>query len=359
VGVQVDGSRDGSAPSIRDIGKNLGARYVIEGSVQRNTDKMRIIAQLVDASNGENVWTERYDREGSDPLSLQDDIATKVVATIAGEEGVIKLRQHQESWGKDSATLDEYSYYLRGHELLYRLTKDDTEKAIQVFEEGLRKFPSSALLKVKLGIAYWQRVYGGWTTNIDKDYSHAAEFVQAGLAEQSVSPLAKAVGHFFLAYYNMEYVKDYEKALKERDITLALGPSDPVFICSMAAISSGSGRPDDAIASVSPIKDLKSGFVWGSPDFALGRAYFVKGDYPRALEYFKDAPADAASSLPFLAASYAEVGNAEMAAKSIKEALAQIPSLSVSFLRQLFPNQNQEAVARQDKAMRKAGLPES
>ena len=167
------------------------------------------------------------------------------------------------------------------------------------------------------------------------------------------------MGHLFLAFYNLEFAKDYEQALRESKITLELAPSDPFVICMMAPVAIGVGKTDDAIALVTPIQDMKSGYVYASPQFVLGRAYFVKGDYARAAELLNDAPADAASSLPFLAASYAESGKDGEATATIAKALKEFPALSVALMRQLFPNRDDAVISRQDAAMRKAGLPEA
>jgi adenylate cyclase len=348
----------GKSLDVRRIGAELGARFLVEGSVQRTAERMRITAQLIDADSGDHVWAERYDREGTDALAMQDEVATRIVATIAGTQSVLKRKMYEDAWGADSSDLDEYTYYLRGHELHHRMNQADGERAIEIWEEGLRKFPNSALLKVKLGFGYYQRVFGGWSADIDKDYQKAAELVREGLSEEKVPALTKMLGHFFFAFYNLEYKRDFDEAVRERDITLALAPSDLLVICNMAVISAGAGDPDHAIAIVTPVEDLRSDFIWASPQMALGRAYFVKGDYGRAAAYLKQAPGDAASSLPFLAASYAEMGRAEEARAIMDKARAQLPSLSVALMRRLYPNRDETVLVRQDTAMRKAGLPD-
>ena len=282
----------GKQADIRQIGKELNAQFVLEGSVQKGADSVRIVAQLIDAKSGNHVWAQRYDKESNNPLALQDEIAKSVVLSVAGDEGLIKRVQEQEAWAKETSSLDEYDYYLRGHELLYRLTPPDTEQAIKIYEQGLEKYPSSALLKVKLGWGYYQRVYGGWSTDIKSDYSRAAELVQAGLREKSVTPLGKKMGHYFLAFYNLEFKSDYDEALREVDITLKLAPADPSVICNMGIVSIGAGRPDFAISLAEQILDLRSDFVWNSPHFVMGRAFFVKADYKRAAEYLENAPKD-------------------------------------------------------------------
>src|SRR5262245_37095886 len=109
---------------------------------------------------------------------------------------------------------------------------------------------------------------------------------------------------------------------------------------------------------VEPILDMPSTYVWNSPHYTLGRAYFVKEDYTRAAGYLKDAPADAATSLPFLAASFAKLGKKDDATPLIAKARMDLPSLSVTLMRQLYPNRDPVVVSRQDEAMRLAGLPE-
>ena len=90
----------GKAVDIRQIGKELGARYVLEGSVQKSADKVRIVAQLIDARDGEHVWAERFDRQGADPLALQDEVTENIVGTLAGDTGIIKKKQYEEEWGR-------------------------------------------------------------------------------------------------------------------------------------------------------------------------------------------------------------------------------------------------------------------
>ena len=128
----------GKSVDIRQIGKELGARYVLEGSVQKSADKLRIVAQLIDAGNGEHVWAERFDRQGSDPLALEDEVTENIVKTLAGDTGVIKKKQYEDEWGKDTAQLDEWDYYLRGHEYFEKFNKEGMDKATEIWEDGLR-----------------------------------------------------------------------------------------------------------------------------------------------------------------------------------------------------------------------------
>jgi adenylate cyclase len=186
----------GKSVDIRQIGKELGARYVLEGSIQKSAEKMRIVAQLIDTRNGDHVWAETFDRQGSDPLALQDEVSESVVRTLAGDTGLIKKKQYEDEWGKDTARLDEWDYYLRGHELLQRFTKEDTNKAAQIWEEGLAKYPDSALLKAKLGWASYQRWFHGWSADASGEAQKAIRYAQEALAAPGAPPLALGLAHW-------------------------------------------------------------------------------------------------------------------------------------------------------------------
>jgi TolB-like protein/class 3 adenylate cyclase len=107
----------GKATDVRQVGTELGVGYVLEGSVRKEADKVRIVAQLVDAKTGEHVWAERFDKTGADPWALQDEVTGKIIVALAGETGQLKKAQYREAWGKDAASLGEYDYYLRGHDI--------------------------------------------------------------------------------------------------------------------------------------------------------------------------------------------------------------------------------------------------
>ena len=101
----------GKAIDMRKIGNELGVDYVVEGSVRKDDDKLRIVAQLIDTKNGEHVWAERFDRSGSDPWALQDDVTGMIVSAMTGEQGALKQAEYRQAWGKGATTtLEEYDY---------------------------------------------------------------------------------------------------------------------------------------------------------------------------------------------------------------------------------------------------------
>ena len=139
---------------VQQVGEDLKVNYVLEGSVRKTGDKVRVTAQLIDALTGDHVWADRYDEEGSDVAALQDDVANKLYGTLAGLRGEVMKKEEAEAWSKSAPSLEEYDYYLRGHQLFFRFNKEDNAKARQVWQEGLAKFPDSALLRTKMALTY-------------------------------------------------------------------------------------------------------------------------------------------------------------------------------------------------------------
>ena len=165
----------GKSTDVRQIGKDLGVGYVLEGSVRRDADKVRIVAQLVDAKTGEHVWAERFDKTGTDPWALQDEVTGMIIMALAGERGQMKRAQYRESWGKDVSDLEEYDYYLRGHDRFMTWTPEGNEDAKRIWSEGLGRFPKSSLLHIKLGWYHYARAFNGWSPDADADYRRAGE----------------------------------------------------------------------------------------------------------------------------------------------------------------------------------------
>jgi TolB-like protein len=189
------------AIDVRQVGKELGVGYLVEGSVRKDGDKLRIVAQLIDAKTGEHVWAERFDRSGMDPWALQDEITGMIVSAMTGETGALKQAQHRQAWGKGATTLEEYDYYLRGHDQLMKYTKEGVERSGEIWKEGLEKFPSSPLLKVKLGWHHMMRVMIFASNDPLADIREAGELARHVLTNASLSAGGEAgqLAHEFCA----------------------------------------------------------------------------------------------------------------------------------------------------------------
>ncbi|HEY4643370.1 MAG TPA: protein kinase, partial [Bacteroidota bacterium] len=144
-----------SDKSIRDIGKELGVATILEGSVRRAGNQVRIVAQLIDASNDEHLWADTYDRELTQIFAIQSDIAQKIASSLKAK---LTSSQKQQIEKKPTENLDAYTFYLKGREYYYRYHKQENENAVQLFKNALDLDPNYALAYAGLGDAYGQRV---------------------------------------------------------------------------------------------------------------------------------------------------------------------------------------------------------
>ena len=236
----------GKAVDMRQVGKELGVDYVLEGSVRKDGDKLRIVSQLIDAKNGEHVWAERFDRSGMDPWALQDEVTGMIVSAITGEKGALKQAQYRQAWGKDATTLEEYDYYLRGHDQLMRYTKEGIERSGEIWREGLAKFPSSPLLKVKLGWHYMVRAYIFVSDDPPADIRKAGELARQVLANEHLSPQVARLANWLMSYVLVQE-RDFDGALAAADKTVALAPYDMFVLSRLMMVLVQIGRPDQAL----------------------------------------------------------------------------------------------------------------
>jgi adenylate cyclase len=321
---------------------------------------VRIVAQLIETRTGDHVWADHYDGEAADALALQDQVASKVIGTLGGNHALIRKHEYEQEWGKDRASLDEYDYYLRSLQLFEKLTEKDTLQDLAVLQEGLDRNPESGLLRIEVGWAHYQLYYGGWSKDPTADLKQAWDLMEQGLAAKSLPPIAKYAGHLLRAWLLFSYKKDWDQAWHERDTVLALNPNDASTIAVMAELAIQYGRPDDAIASLTrPGISWDTSVPWTSPYVRLGFAYFMKGEYQKALDYLQQEPnLDPMYKLTFLAATYAELGRVEDAKATVQKIREGNPAASLALVGSVWVFRQKADSEHLISALRKAGLPE-
>ena len=232
----------GKPVDVRQIGRDLNADYALEGSVRKEGDQIRITAQLIDTTTGDHVWAERYDKTGKDPLALQDEVTTKIVGAIAADAGMVKKAQYHAAWGKDTADLGEYDYYLRSHNIITTaVSREDIDRAGRLLKEGLAKYPDSNLIKIQLA---WDRFVAAgyaWSDDIPADFHKAGELTRSVLASDNLSPQVKRLAHWLFAWVlASEY--DFGRALNEADTAVALAPYDGDVYGDLALLQITAGK---------------------------------------------------------------------------------------------------------------------
>ena len=315
---------EGADPDMRLSGQTLGTRYALGGSVAREGARLRVMAQLVDASSGEQVWTRRYDESGEDPASLQSYFAESIAYALAGTEGIIINEEGRRAWRKSTAELTEYDYFARTQVMRYRKSFDDYDPVREIWRRGLARFPGSALLRIVMAFSYQHEVEcvsrcdpistieRAWTLAVEADPT-------AGL-----SPFTAMLHSWLLASLCQWHQGDFDRsfALARRAIGMA-----PYHVRAMSHLSwyvANAGRIDQAIAWAAwAIRhNPRHGFACN-----LAWAYYLAGRYDEAMTTLDDVGTEYA---PQLAAVLVRLGRVAEARAAITSWLRSFPHASIA-----------------------------
>lgn len=349
----------GQPVDLRKVGKELGVTHVLEGSVRKEPDRIRIVAQLIDAKTGEHVWAERFDSSGTDPWALQDKVTEKIVITLAGDTGALKKAQYGEAWGKDSTGLEQYDYYLRGHSFLTQIEPEAVERAREISTEGLSRFPNSALLKLELGYAYFLRGWNGWSQDLTSDYRKAGVLVGEAMAQPALSPMERRLGHYLSAFIAATE-QDFERALREAEAAIALSPYDVYMLAGLSQISIMAGKPSQALEWID-----RAALLDANPEisqelaFYRGWALAVEGRSEEALAALReDHDTNTNQGSLMRAILLNRLHRVEEAAAEFKRAIQIDPKFTQAKWRELFFYSDPAILEREIADLASLGLPE-
>jgi TolB-like protein/Tfp pilus assembly protein PilF len=265
------------AVQVEDIGRELGVRYLLQGTIQREDDRVRISAQLVDATNGRQIWSDRYDREGKDLFAIQDDIIQTVVARLAIQVDSAEKARILETRTKST---EAYEYYLKGRDVYQLYSKEGNAQAISYFERATQLDPTFARAFSWLAYAHLENYRQKFTASPSESYSLAVT-----LAKKAVELAPEDYyTHWTLATVYM--LSNFEIAREEYEIAARLNDRDPDLLAERSEFISLEGNPDKAIQDMETAKRLNPQV----PDWyhwLHGFAYFQKRDYAKASELFK------------------------------------------------------------------------
>jgi adenylate cyclase len=345
----------GKQVKVQQVAEELGVRYVLEGSVQRSGDRVRITAQLIDALKGHHLWAEQYDRRFGDIFVLQDDITEQVTLALQvklteGEQARIK-RGHTEN-------PEAYEYWLRGRERSLSFTKEDNAQRRKLYEKAAELDPNNSFLWKDIGWTYYRDARFGWTDTPAQSLALAEELAQKTLAVDDYSAQAYAL---LSSVYMVK--RQHDKAVAYGEKALALAPNLADMKAAVAVPFMYSGRPEEAIEMVKNAMRLNPYYpAWYLA--VLGHAYRLTGQYEEAITSLESwrARANPRSALPhlFLAFTYEEAGRGEEAQAAVAEVLKRKPKASIKGYAKskLFPYKDPADIERVLDSLRKAGMPE-
>jgi adenylate cyclase len=342
----------GMAVKVKELGKKLGVRYVLEGSVRKAGNRVRITAQLVDASTEGHLWAERYDRELIDIFSLQDEVTQKIVTALT-----VKLTEDEQEHllHKDTNNLEAYDYNLRGLESIYRYTKESMAEARRMLEKAINIDPEYASAYSNLGKCHWANWANGWSQD-PQSLEQASELSQRAIAlDDSLTSARIVLSDVYL------WKKIHDQAIAVIERAVKLNPNCADAIEQQGEILIWAGRPQEGMELVRKAMRLNPIYpVWYLSN--LGHAYFLADQHDEAIEIFKRALIVNPDFLPIhliLALIYAEKGFKEAAMVEVAEILRISPETpSLKAWCQRLPYKDHRVSERIIEGLREAGLPE-
>ena len=269
----------GKAVKVHDISHELGVQYVLEGSVRKAGERVRITAQLIDATCDHHLWSERYDRPLQDIFALQDEIVQKIVTTLKLQ---LTLEEHGYIVRKHTDNLEAYDAFLRGQEYYFRLTKEANAQARQMYEKALALDSQYAEAYAWLGHTYWLEWALRWSAD-PQTLERALALAHQALALDDSLPFA----HSSLSKVYSDK-QQYDQAIAEGERAIALDPNNADSYAFQADVLNYAGRPEEALRMMEQAMRLNPRYPpWYL--FDLGWAYRSTGRYAESIATLKEA----------------------------------------------------------------------
>jgi adenylate cyclase len=345
-------SYKGKSPDIRQVGRDLGVRYVLEGSVRKAAGKVRITGQLIDAVTGAHIWADRFERDLTDVFALQDEVTVAVVSAIQP-----KLRQTEIAMAtrQRPENLTAYDYYLRALPQHYLSTREGLAEAIRLAHRALELDPRFGLVAALAGICHMQNALWGYALDRQFEREKAVRLARLALSIDDGDPDVLAMASSITALM----VGDFESAVEMADRAIALNPNSYTAWTCRGAVYRTAGLPEEAVRSferairMSPVDPRLHNTFAG-----MGLAYIELGRFDEAVIAGRKAQRYN-PSLPVayrcLASAFAHLGRDAEAREAAMRMLELDPAFTIP---PLIAWGGQARAKLFIEGLRKAGLPE-
>ena len=322
----------GKPVKVQQVAQELGVRYVLEGSVRRAGDQVRINAQLIDATTGHHLWAERYDGYLGDVFALQDRITGEIVAALS-----VKLTSYEKEQvaRKYTDNISAYDAFLQGRAHYVRRTPDHYAEAVSCFKKAVELDPNYGQAYAALSLTYWESSHNLWTYRLGVSYvearNRAEEYLK--MAMDNPSPLAHQAASKMLIDW-----QKHEMAIAQAQRALALDPNDASSYLAIAYALIYAGRPKEAFGFVERAMRLDPHYP-AYYLFVFGLAHFVLDQYEEAATLFERAlklnPENYVPLIP-LSAARARLGREQEAAATIEKLQKVLPVIvTISLVKNL------------------------
>ena len=345
----------GRAVDVKQVGRELGVHYVLEGSLRKSANRVRITCQLIDAVTAMHIWADRYDGPLEDILDLQDQITANLVSAIARQ---LQRAVIERSRRKPTENLSSYDYFLRGMASFHQWNAEASNDALRYFNKAIALDPEFATAYGMAGWCYVWRIVYGWMLNSEQEYVEAVRLARRAIELGPDDAVALGCGGWVIAYVGRELEAGADFVERAR----ALNPSHAPTWYFGGWISVFLGDPETAILRFEQVMRLSprdpltfhtlNGVAW---------SHFVAGRYDESLAWAERALRENPNCKPALrisAASQALLERPEGAQATI-DRMGQIdPDFRVCDLTRVAPFRRPQDLAKFEAALRKAGLPD-
>jgi adenylate cyclase len=341
----------GKAVDVKQVGRDLGVRYVLEGSVRKAGNRVRVTGQLIDAASGEHVWADRFDRDLTDIFAVQDELTREIIAALK-----VKLTPEKKERLVRKNTIDEEAYdlFLRGRERAWLSTRSGNVEARSLLGRAVAINPDFAAAHAFIGFTHVNDYINGWAEVPEQSLRIGLEIAERAVQLDEAEPQA----HYVLAAA-LGFNRQIDRGLAEARRSVALAPSFAPGHHTLARILTLSGDPAAAINTLDAYMRLDPLY----PDMALhflAEARFSLGQFAEAVTALKQRlgrSPDSTASLVLLASCYGHLGRIDEARAAWAQAMKISPDFSIERQRRVLPYSNPDDFERRVEGLRKADLP--
>ena len=342
----------GRAVDIKQVSREQGVRYVLEGSVRRSGDQLRITAQLIDATTGDHVWAQRYDRIVQDVFALQDEITREVTSALQVE---LTDGEQARLWASGTQNFEAWEIVIQIPELIYSHRKEHILMGRRLAEQALLLDKNYAAAWTMLGLAHWEEAFGGWSENPEASLNLAMDAAAHSQSIDDSNPDTYAL----LTWIHLS-LRKYDQAFDLAQQAMVLGPNNSFVVGVASDVAMFCNRPHDMIVLLNKAMRLCPIYPAWYPS-SMAWAYLL-------MDRREDAIASAQTSIdidpdyPFnymvLAIAFAELEREQEAHTAVENLLRIDPKYSLRTFSECQPFRDAEVLDRHIEGLRKAGLPE-